>query len=68
MGLDLDQNLRELSVNVISRFTICGNREIGEWQFSLFFETLSEKLENFYVISREITKIAGIGRKRDITI
>ena len=25
-----DQNLRESSVNVISRFTICGHREIRE--------------------------------------
>ena len=40
-----DQNLRESSVNVISRFTISGNREIREWQFSLFFMILTEKLE-----------------------
>ena len=63
-----DQNLRESSVNVISRFTICGNCEICEWQFSLFFVILSDQLANFYVISREIAKIMGIARLYDFTI
>ena len=63
-----DQNLRELSVNVNLPFTICRNREICEWQFSLFFMILSEKLANFSVISREIAKITGIGREWDFTI
>ena len=63
-----DQNLRELNVNVISRFTICGKREIREWQFSLFFVILSEKLANFCVILCEIAKIAGIGGQRDFTL
>ena len=38
------QNLRELSVNKILRFTICGNCEIREWQFSQFMAIFSEKL------------------------
>ena len=59
-----DWNVREFSVNVISRFTICGNCEISEWQFSLFFVILSEKLAKFCVISREIT---GILRDSDFT-
>ena len=29
-----DKNLRELNINVISRFTIYGNLEIHEWQIS----------------------------------
>ena len=32
-----NQNLRELSVNIISRFTIWVKRKLSEWQFSLFF-------------------------------
>ena len=63
-----DQNLKKKSLNVISRFTICRNRKIREWQFSLFFMILSEKLANFWVISREIAKITGIGCKGDFTI
>ena len=51
-----------------SRFTICGNREIGECQFSLLFVILSEKLANFRVISCEIAKNIGIGRERDFLI
>ena len=41
--MDHDQNLRELSVTVISHFTIFGSLEICEWQFSLFLVILSEK-------------------------
>ena len=41
--MDHDQILRELSVNVISLFTICVKRDIHEWQFSPFFVNLSEK-------------------------
>ena len=50
-----DQNLWELRVNMISRSTICWDCEIGEWQFSLCFVILSEKLAYFWVISCEIT-------------
>ena len=63
-----DQNLRESRVNLNSRFTICRNREIREWQFSLFFMILSEKLANFCVISSEIAKITGNAREQDFTI
>ena len=38
-----EQNLRELSVNVISLFTICTKSELYEWQFSPCFVILSEK-------------------------
>ena len=62
-----DQNLRESSVNVNSRFTIYRNREIREWQISLFFVIWSDKLANFGVISREIAKITGIEREREFT-
>ena len=65
--MGLDQNLRETSVNVNSRFTIFGNREILESQFSLFFVILSEKFLNFWVISREMAKITEIGRKQNFT-
>ena len=53
-----DQNLRELSVTVILRFTIFVNREICEWrQFSLFFVILSEEIEKWCsMISREIAR------------
>jgi len=51
----------KLSVNVVSFFIICGNREIGEWQCSLFLVILSEKLANFWLISHEIAKTTGIG-------
>ena len=54
--MGFDQNLLESSMNVISRFTKCVNYEIREWQFSLFFVILSEKLANFGMISREIVK------------
>ena len=66
--MGLDQNLRETSMNVNSRFTSFGKREIHECQFSQFFVILSEKFANFCVISREIAKITGIGRERDFTI
>ena len=66
--MSCDQNLRQLRMNVISRFTIYINREVREWQFSLFFMILSEKLANFWVISREIAKITGIGYEGDFTI
>ena len=61
------QNLRELTLNVISHFTICRNHEIREWQFFLYFVILSEKLANVGVISREIAKIPGIGGEQDFT-
>ena len=49
-------------------FTISGNRDIREWQFSLLFVILSENLANFCIISRQIVKITGIGREQDFTI
>ena len=45
--MNRDQNLREMSVNVNSRFTIFGNCEICECQFSLFLVILSEKCAIF---------------------
>ena len=51
------QNLRESSMNVISRFTICVNCELCEWWFSLFLEIMIEKSDNSWVISRESAKI-----------
>ena len=63
-----DQNLRETSGNVNSRFTIFRNCEIRECQFSLFFVVLSEKFAIFCVISREIVEIMGIGREQNLTI
>ena len=63
--MDFDQNLCEMSVNVI---TIFENREICECQFSLFSVILSERFANFCVISREIARITGIGRERDFMI
>ena len=59
---------RDQSVKVNSRFTIWGNREIRELQFSLFFAILREKVSQFCVISREIAKITGIGHKQDFII
>ena len=41
-----EQNSRESSVNVISRFFICVKHELSEWRFSLFVMILSEKLPN----------------------
>ena len=35
--------------------------DLREWQFSLFFVNLSEKLEKFCVISREIAKVTETG-------
>ena len=61
-------NLREWSMNVISRFTIRWDREIRDWQSSLFFVILSEKLANCCVISSEIAKIRGIGHEWNLTI
>ena len=52
-----DQNLREVSVNVISLITICVKRDISELQIYPFFVILSEKLTNFSVIFCEITEI-----------
>ena len=63
-----DQNLREMIVNVNSRLTIFENCEIRECQFSLCFVILSGKFANFCVIWREIAKITGIGRERDLKI
>ena len=51
--MDHNQNLRELSINVISQFTIWVNCELSEWQFSLMFVILSEKLAKFNIISSE---------------
>ena len=62
-----DQNLHESSVNMNSSFTICGNRKICEWHFSLFFVILSEDLANIGVSSFEIAKITGIWHARDFT-
>ena len=51
------ENLLESSLKLISCFIICVNSELREWQLFLFFVILSEKLENFCVLSFEITKI-----------
>ena len=61
-------NLREWSMNVISRFTIRWDREIRDWQSSLFFVILSEKLAKFCVISRGNAKITGIGHELNFAI
>ena len=61
-----EQNLRELSENVISLFTICAKSELYEWQFSPFFVIVSEKLVNFSVILHEITEIMGIHDIKDV--
>ena len=66
--MDHDPNLRESNVNSISRFTICGNGEICEWQFTRFFVISSEESVRFCVISREIAKIIEIGRDLEIII
>ena len=66
--IDRDQDLRELSVNMISRFTICVKREIREWQVSPFVVIFSENLANFNVISREIAEITWIGSEQEFTI
>ena len=49
--MDRYKNLREWNMNVISHFTICVKREFCEWQFSMFFMILSEKLALFCAIS-----------------
>ena len=59
--MDLDQNIRELSVNVISLLTICVTREIRKCQFSPFCVILSGKLANYSVISCEIAEITKTG-------
>ena len=58
-----DQNLREMSVKLIPRFTMCVKRELWELQFSLFFVIFRVKLAYFCVISREIAEITGIGHE-----
>ena len=62
-----EQNLCESSVNVISLFTICVNREICKWQFSLFFVIFSKMLVNCGVISREIAEIVRIRQEQKFT-
>jgi len=52
-----EQNFRESSVNVFSFITISVKREIRDWQFPPFFMIGSEKLVNFNVILREISRI-----------
>ena len=52
----------------ISRNTICMNRNILEWQFFKFFMIFRKQLANFAMISREISKIMGIGREQDFMI
>ena len=42
-----EENSCEFSVNVISLYSISMKREICEWQTSLFFVILREKLVNF---------------------
>ena len=56
-----DQNLCECD------FTIYVNREICEWQFSIYFMILNEKLA-FCVNSHESAKITEIGQDKDFTI
>ena len=63
-----DQTFCELIMNVISCVIIYVNRELNAWQFSLFFVILREKLEQFDVISRKITKTTEIGGGWDFTI
>ena len=63
-----DQYLRELSLNVISRFTIGVNSEFRECQFSLIFVIFSGKLVNFCMILHQIIKITEIRHERDFTI
>ena len=66
IGMGREQNLRELSENVISLFTIWAKSELYEWQFSPFFVIVSEKLVNFSVILHEITEIMGIHDIKDV--
>ena len=63
-----DQNIRELSVNVISRCTIFGNCELWKWQFSLIFMILSKRFVKCCMISREIANVTRIGREWDFAI
>ena len=63
-----ERNLRESSMNVISHFTIYVKHVNFEWQLSLFFVNLSEKLANSSVISRETAKITGNGHDWYFTI
>ena len=58
-----DENLLESSLKLTSCFIICVNRELCERRLSLFFVILSEKLENFCMISSEIAEVTGIGHK-----
>ena len=60
-------NLRESSNKVILRITICILRKLSEWWLFLFFVILNGKLENSYVISREVARITGIWREWFIT-
>ena len=62
-----DENLRELSMNVISRFTIWVKRKIRDPQFSFFIVILGEKHVIFSVILREITEITWIWREMEFT-
>ena len=50
----------ELSVNVISNFTICVERKICDLHFCPFSVILSETLVNFIMILHEITEITWI--------
>ena len=62
--MDHDQNLPELSMNMISRFTICVNRELCEWLYSTFNGILSENwqiLAWFYMKSLKFCK-SGVSR------
>ena len=59
-----DQNLRELSMNVILRLIMWVKREICKWQFSQFLAILSEKFVNFSVISLVVAETTWIGKNR----
>ena len=49
-----DQNLCELSMNVISRFTIFVNFELCELQYFIFSWFSEWKIANYWVISQDI--------------
>ena len=52
---------RESNINVISRFNICVNNEIREWQFSPIFRDFEWKISIFLSDLHEISKVTWIG-------
>ena len=63
-----EQNLCETRVNVIHVSPFSGTIKSVNVNFPFFFCFLDKEFANFCLISREITKIMGIGRRRDFTI